>query len=141
MDYLERNKTIVKQANNGQEKPSYTFKEVIHFMSHAVTKRKPTFIKRGDVCQGSAFNFKMRPFVVAKVTKAGCYCIPLTTGEDSYSTVPYKSRFFSDGFLGNTFYLLPEEVVLETFIGVFDDSKSLNKAINLISIQIVKSFT
>lgn len=100
----------------------------------------PTYYKKGDLFQGMGINSKPRPFVIAKVVKDGVYAIPLTTNEDEYALIPHNSRFLKAGFLGNQLVFVRIQVIKPKFLGVFDDSKSLNKAIKIITDKFKKEF-
>lgn len=101
--------------------------------SQLKVKAKPTQIKKGDVFSGAGVNGKPRPFVVAKVVDNWCYCIALTTTEDEYALLPYTSRFYPvKGYLTSSLLIAKNEQVVEKFMGVLDDNRSINKAFKII---------
>lgn len=162
MDDLIKKKVqeTFNRIGGGIKKDKYTQKELLHYMTQAIAigggvsvvgtdhegspdkvsvsssevsmKRKPQRIKKGDVFNGSSINFKHRPFVVAKVTKEGCYCIPLTSSDNEYALVKTSSRFFNESSLCNHMVLVEERFILQKFVGILDDNTSLNKAIKSI---------
>ena len=88
----------------------------------------PVSFKKGDVYV-SYCGVKSRPCVIVKVFKDFVVGIPLTSGENIHSSVPYKCRFFGDGFLGKTIDIASKEYVLENFTGIFEDKKAIKLAI------------
>jgi ribosomal protein S16 len=95
-------------------------------------KCKPSTIKKGDLFMGYSVNGKARPIVVAKIVKDLAYCICLTTTEDEYTLMPHNSRFLDEGFLTNSFILVKTKYIKDNFLGVMDDTRTLNKAIKII---------
>ena len=55
--------------------------------------------------------------------------IPLTSGENIHSSVPYNCRFFGDGYLGKTIDIASKEYVQSYFVGVFEDKKAIKEAL------------
>lgn len=93
------------------------------------TCQKPSKIKKGDVFT-SFEGKKSRPCVVAKVLKNRTVLyIPLTSTENVHCMTPYKSRFWGEGCFSSAFSVCTEELAIENFIGVFESTKDLNKAI------------
>ena len=88
----------------------------------------PISFKVGDVYL-SYCGVKSRPCVVVKVFKDFVVGIPLTSGENIHSSVPYKCRFFGEGFLGKTIDIASKEYVQTYFVGVFENSKAIKLAI------------
>ena len=88
----------------------------------------PISIKKGDVYV-SYCGAKKRPCVVVKILKDVVVGIPLTSGENIHSSVPYKCRFFGEGFLGKTIDIASKEYVKTYFAGVFEDKKAIKEAL------------
>ena len=88
----------------------------------------PTSFKKGDVYL-SYCGVKSRPCVIVKVFKDFVVGIPLTSGENIHSSVPYKCRFFGDGFLGKTIDIASKEYISNYFVGIFEDKKAIKLAI------------
>ena len=80
----------------------------------------PVSFKKGDV-HLSYCGVKSRPCVIVKVFKDFVVGIPLTSGENIHSSVPYKCRFFGEGYLGKTIDIASKEYVQSYFVGVFED--------------------
>lgn len=96
---------------------------------HLKSIQKPSIIKKGDaiVVQEGA---KTRPCIVAKVlSDRTVIYIALTGSENVHCMTPFKSRFFSEGCFSRSFSVCTEEYALENFVGIFDDNKTLNRAI------------
>ena len=55
--------------------------------------------------------------------------IPLTSGENIHSSVPYKCRFLGEGFLCNTIDIASKEYVKTYFAGVFEDKRAIKEAL------------
>ena len=55
--------------------------------------------------------------------------IPLTSGENIHSSVPYKCRFFGEGYLGKTIDIASKEYVQSYFVGVFEDKGAIKEAL------------
>lgn len=87
----------------------------------------PTRIKRGDVL--TAFcGTKARPVVVVKQLKDKIVYIPLTSGDNVHTTIPFSSRFFGEGYFTLSLDVCSVDYAKKNFIGIFDDSKSLRQA-------------
>ena len=84
--------------------------------------------KKGDVYV-SYCGRKKRPCVVVKILKDVVVGIPLTSGENIHSSVPYKCRFFGEGYLGKTIDIASKEYVQSYFAGVFEDKKAIKEAL------------
>ena len=84
--------------------------------------------KKGDVYV-SYCGTKKRPCVVVKILKDVVVGIPLTSGENIHSSVPYKCRFFGEGSLGKTIDIVSKEYVQYYFAGVFEDKKAIKEAL------------
>lgn len=97
---------------------------------HKVPTNKtiPTHVKKGDVFYSLAGS-KVRPCVVVKVLKDEVIFITLTSSDNSSALIPSKSRFFGEGYFGKTLSNAPIELVLNRFLGVYDNPKNLNLAI------------
>ena len=92
----------------------------------------PISIKKGDVYV-SYCGTKKRPCVVVKILKDVVVGIPLTSGENIHSSVPYKCRFFGEGYLGKTIDIASKEYVQSYFAGVFEDKKAIKEALENIN--------
>ena len=88
----------------------------------------PVSLKKGDVYV-SYCGTKKRPCVIVKVFKDFVVGIPLTSGENIHSSVPYKCRFFGEGFLGKTIDIASKEYVKTYFAGVFEDKRAIKEAL------------
>lgn len=88
----------------------------------------PISIKKGDVYV-SYCGTKKRPCVVVKILKDVVVGIPLTSGENIHSSVPYKCRFFNEGFLGKTIDIASKEYVQTYFARVFEDKGAIKEAL------------
>ena len=88
----------------------------------------PISIKKGDVYV-SYCGAKKRPCVVVKILKDVVVGIPLTSGENIHSSVPYKCRFFGEGYLGKTIDIASKEYVQSYFVGVFEDKGAIKEAL------------
>ena len=88
----------------------------------------PVSFKKGDVYV-SYCGVKSRPCVIVKVFKDFVVGIPLTSGENIHSSVPYKCRFFGEGYLGKTIDIASKEYVQSYFVGVFEDKKAIKEAL------------
>ena len=88
----------------------------------------PISIKKGDVYV-SYCGTKKRPCVVVKILKDVVVGIPLTSGENIHSSVPYKCRFFGEGYLGKTIDIASKEYISNYFVGVFEDRKAIKLAL------------
>ena len=88
----------------------------------------PVSFKKGDVYL-SYCGVKSRPCVIVKVFKDFVVGIPLTSGENIHSSVPYKCRFFGEGYLGKTIDIASKEYVQSYFVGVFEDKKAIKEAL------------
>ena len=84
--------------------------------------------KKGDVYV-SYCGTKKRPCVVVKILKDVVVGIPLTSGENIHSSVPYKCRFFGEGYLGKTIDIASKEYVQSYFVGVFEDKGAIKEAL------------
>lgn len=88
----------------------------------------PVSFKKGDVYL-SYCGVKSRPCVIVKVFKDFVVGIPLTSGENIHSSVPYNCRFFGEGYLGKTFDIASKEYISNYFVGVFEDRKAIKLAL------------
>lgn len=89
---------------------------------------KPTHLKKHDVITTYA-GVKSRPAVIVKVFKDFVAAIPLTTGNSVHCLSESKSRFFRDGCFCNMYVIVPLDVAMENFIGMYDNPKLVNTAI------------
>jgi hypothetical protein len=46
--------------------------------------------------------------------------------------MPHNSRFLEEGFFSNSFMVAKTSYIKQNFIGVMDDTRTLNKAIKII---------
>lgn len=91
--------------------------------------QKPTYIRKGDVFVGYEGK-KKRPNVVIKVLKDRTILyIPLTSTDNVHCLSESKSRFFGEGCFSKSFSVATEEFALENFVGVYDDMKVINNAV------------
>ena len=67
--------------------------------------------------------------LIVKVFKDFVVGIPLTSGENIHSSVPYKCRFFGEGYLGKTIDIASKEYVQSYFVGVFEDKGAIKEAL------------
>jgi len=96
---------------------------------HLKSIQKPNIIKKGD-CLIVQEGAKTRPGIVVKVlSDRTIIYIALTSTENVHCLTPYKNRFFGEGCFSRSFSVCTEEYALNNFVGVFDDNKTLNKAI------------
>lgn len=94
----------------------------------------PKHLKKYDVIRvkvnmdGSG---KPRPAVIISVKKDYVVAIPLTSAEGDVKVLcEYKgNRFFKDGFFCNSYVIVQTEIARQSFLGTFDDNKTLNNAI------------
>ena len=107
-------------------------KEILESItSVGAVKNRPLKLKKGDVFK--AFNVKKnRPHVVIKVTEEIVVAIPMSTTEDCINLSTFNSRFFGENYFGTSLTTHCVEEVKDNFIGILEDTKSLNEAIKLI---------
>ena len=126
--------SILNKFTPNQTYTSVEIKTLIHATDFTVLKpiHKPTTIKAGDVV--NLYNGKKkRPCLILKVLKnRDCIYITLTASENSYNLISFQNRFFGDGYIGKTLSICSEEIAIENFAGVFDDSKVVKLAIKSI---------
>lgn len=96
-----------------------------------IGENKPTKIKKYDIIVLPCGK-KNRPCVVIKIIGEKVIAIPLTSGVNVNSLVPYDDRFSRDGYLCLNYEICHISVALESWRGVFEDKKSVLKTINLI---------
>ena len=107
---------------------SFIRSQVNQIYSETRSVNCPVSFKKGDVYV-SYCGTKSRPCVIVKVFKDFVVGIPLTSGENIHSSVPYKCRFFGEGYLGKTIDIASKEYVQSYFVGVFEDKKAIKLAI------------
>lgn len=118
---------------NFQPTITYSGKQIAHIINglslKSLTPNKPSKIKKADVFTVKTAS-KTRPAVVLKVLKnrTVIYC-HLTSTENIHCMTPYDNRFFGKGCFSYSFSICTEEYVIENFIGLFDDIKTVNRAI------------
>lgn len=115
----------------GLKSKMYSHSEVEEMVQSVSTKNIPSRFKKGDVVV-VASGYKHRPAVVVKVHETTITLIPLSSTEDDLNLTPYKSRFFGEGWFGKYIITLGKEFAFKYFVGVFDNSRDLNKAIKAI---------
>ena len=121
-------KTEVLQEIDLSPVKSYTKELVKNLVSKVRQEReKPSKLKIGDVfvLQLSA---KKRPVVVIAIKDTLVYGIPLTSTEDEMNLIPSKSRFFGNGWFSKSLVTVKHDIVMENFVGVYDNEKLLRKA-------------
>lgn len=121
-------KEVIDSFQSNQSYLGSFIKDKINSISAKGVSGTPTTLKKGDVYV-SYCGVKKRPCVVVKILKDVVVGIPLTSGENIHSSVPYKCRFFDEGFLCNTIDIASKEYVLENFTGIFEDKKAIKLAI------------
>lgn len=105
-------------------------REKIESITTTFVKRRPSVVKVGDVYR--AFQgVKVRPLVVVKILKDVIISVPLTSTENIHNSgIPYKCRFFGEGFFCKTYDLTSKELVIENFVGVLEDKKAIRQIKN-----------
>ena len=101
-------------------------RDLVHSVSSKGLKQV-NYIKKGDVFITGAP--KLRPNVVVSVQNDCCLCMSLSTTKDCMNIYESKSRFMGDGYFSKAIFAVPNYVIRENFIGVYDNPKRLNKAI------------
>tara|TARA_R110000782_G_scaffold255441_1_gene344259 strand:- start:77 stop:745 length:669 start_codon:yes stop_codon:yes gene_type:complete len=99
----------------------------------------PKYLKYGDVVTVS-IGAKSRPAVIIKIIENSVIAIPLTTAKNHNFLMESKSRFLKDGYFCNSYTVMSKDDAIEKFIGVFDDDKMLNEAVNQLGIFFMKTF-
>lgn len=107
---------------------SFIRSQVNQISSETRSVNCPVSFKKGDVYL-SYCGVKSRPCVIVKVFKDFVVGIPLTSGENIHSSVPYNCRFFGEGYLGKTFDIASKEYISNYFVGVFEDRKAIKLAL------------
>lgn len=118
------------------DEQSPTLGEVKTWLRGISHETKVDRIKKGDVIVHRLY--KNRPLIVAKVTKSVAYCIPMTTTLDELTLNQFNSRIFGKKYFSLGIVPARVDIAKKSFIGVLDDPKSLNKAIELIKLKINK---
>jgi len=67
-----------------------------------------------------------------KVIIGGCWDIGLSTTEDVMNLCKCGGRFFKNSWFSKSLSFIPMEYCLQNMKGIYDNPKSLNKAIKLI---------
>lgn len=112
------------------DKPSYGMKEVKHLL-HSVANTRvnpPSVLKKGDVFAMGLCG-KVRPLVIVKVRNELVYAIPISSTQDALNLGPATSRFFGVGYFTRSIQCQTVEKAKEHFIGVYDNPRNLNDAI------------
>ena len=107
---------------------SFIRSQVNQISSETRSVNCPVSFKKGDDYL-SYCGVKSRPCVIVKVFKDFVVGIPLTSGENIHSSVPYNCRFFGEGYLGKTFDIASKEYISNYFVGVFEDRKAIKLAL------------
>lgn len=116
--------TIINSLN----KDNYGKKEVIHLITHMSSRLHcPDIIKKGDVYIST--HFKPRPHVIIKVCKDKVYSIPLTTTNNEFVLCKCNSRFFTESYFSNQLTMVKISYFKNNFIGIYDNTRHLNKVI------------
>lgn len=116
---------------------TYSGKEVrhlVHSCPERPCKTSPTQLRKGDVYRHN--QMKGRPVVIIKVTKDKVWGISLSTTQDSMNMCESNSRFFRGQYFCYGLHSAPIDYALENFLGVFDNNKSLNKAIKQLALNL-----
>lgn len=90
-------------------------------------KAAPEYLKKGDVIVIKGV--KNRPATIIRVRKEYVIVIPMTSSENVHCLSESKSRFFSEGCFCNSFEVVPIDLALSSFVGIYDNMKLLNNAI------------
>lgn len=126
--------TKQEAINSFQSDKTYLGSHVRFVINNISTKKEnetPNKIKKGD-CYLSYIGVKKRPCVIVKVLKDYIIGIPLTSGDNIHSLVPYNCRFKGEGYLTNTIDVVSIEHVKENFGGVLEDKKAIKLGIESI---------
>ena len=121
-------KEVIDSFQSNQSYLGSFIKDKITSISAKGVSGSPTTLKKGDAYL-SYCGVKSRPCVIVKVFKDFVVGIPLTSGENIHSSVPYKCRFFGEGYLGKTIDIASKEYVQSYFAGVFEDKKAIKEAL------------
>lgn len=89
---------------------------------------KPSKLKTGDVFVWVLNGNKKRPVVIVSIKGGMVYGIPLSTTEDGMNMMASKSRFFGEGWFGKSLVSLREELVMNYFVGTYDNPSLVKKA-------------
>lgn len=118
----------------GLNKKLYTATETAHLIRQIQTARvnPPSKFKKGDVIVVVDSGHKTRPSVIVKVYRDSVMSIPLSTTEDELNLVPYKSRFWGEGWFSKALVTTKKADAETYFKGVFDNNRGLNDAIKAI---------
>lgn len=124
---------------DGMSKTEFTKGEVKSFINSVNTtdSMPPTEYRKGDVI-ANGVGAKKRPMVVISIVGNMMYGIPLSSTQDEFNLSESKSRFMGDGWFSKGVSVVTKEYADENFIGVYDNMKLLNKAIELMKNEISK---
>ena len=122
--------------------------KLLHWNKGAVTElvkkintlagNSPKYIKKGDVFMDGVRS-KKRPYVVIKVLGDICLSIPLSTCEDEINLYPSKSRYWLDGWFSKSIMSVKSSYVMSFHVGVYDNDKRLQKAIDCMMEFLIKA--
>ena len=115
-----------------QEDKKYSAAHIRHLLNHVtLSVEAPNEFKIGDAYIDSC-GAKRRPVIIIKVMEDFVIGIPLSTTEDCLNLVPYKSRFFGEGFFSNQLVTAKIDYVKDSFVGVFDNDENIKEAVEKI---------
>jgi len=121
------------------EKDKYTKGEVKSFVNSVkmIESVAPTSFRKGDVI-ANGVGAKKRPIVVINIVGDVMYGIPLSTTQDCMNLCEASSRFFGSQYFSKGVSVVTVEYAKDNFLGVYDNPKSLNQAIELMKQEISK---
>lgn len=99
----------------------------------------PAHFKKGDIIKVYVPSQKPRPAVIIRVREEYVVSIPLTTDENVHCMTESNSRFTRESCFCNSYIVTPIETAKENFLGVYDNTKSLNTAIKELRLFIAKN--
>jgi len=97
----------------------------------------PTSFRKGDVI-ANGVGAKKRPIVIVSVVGDVMYGIPLSTTQDCMNLCEASSRFFGSQYFSKGLSAVTVDYAKDNFLGVYDNPKSLNQAIELMKQEINK---
>ncbi len=132
-------KTKQETLESLPNKTSFSRNEITYIIQQVKTyPLPPTKYKKGDVIIIKDTLSKRRPSVVIKQLDNTVVVMSLSTTKDDLNLIPYTSRFYGTGYINNHIMTLPLHYANDNFIGVFDNTKVINKAIKLMLEFMVK---
>lgn len=114
--------------------PQYNTAQVKHLvtsvsMSATAKNLLPIKLKKGDIISITDSLGKDRPAVVIKVTKDSCICLGMSTTPDQLCFHKCNSRFNPKSYLTTNLLVLKLEDALINYVGMYDNTADLNRAI------------